>query len=380
MIYIGIEAVSSRRSLAAMADESGNIISAIRSPFGLSLSTTPRITLRDQLRRMMSSLVRPAGLNLSVLNRARVCIGMAGVTFPYDKIVDLPNEFNRLRLFQDFPIICTGDAEIVFASHAGRSIGSAILSTMGAAGYACNKSIHCRSGGWGPVFGDPGSGFSIGQAALMELNYRHDTRSQPSELWRCIENWLQRPVNPTPDQITASILWRRHISNVRHTLKNETDIRSTIFGFAHDIVRSHGFWLWRVVVSSLAIPIIEKAYNGYQPARKIIDKTLNDLVNQHELAINTANQNATDGPIVLYGGVITHNSQLRRELTNRLLNHYRADLTIIYNRSSDVMRPVCGALLFALGHSTTEDLRLPNNRIRQTMLNSIDGWDELDND
>ena len=124
-LFIGIEGVSMRTSVAVLAEADGTILSAARIPDPITLHTTPRDLLRARLNQLLNKVLQNAGHSLRDLKDCTVCIGMSGVTFTHDREVVLPNLFRQFKL--QATLICTGDAEIAFASHTRQSHGSAII-------------------------------------------------------------------------------------------------------------------------------------------------------------------------------------------------------------------------------------------------------------
>jgi len=168
-LFIGVEGVGMSFSVAVSADETGTVLSSVRLEGApISLHTTDRRELRSRLAELLRTVCERAEATLEQQRNATVCLGLTGVTFPYDSLIDLPDEFDKMER----PVrrlICTGDAEIVFASHAKCDHGSAIVCHMGSTAYVVAGKRRVRYGGWGPVLGDEGSGYWMGRAALRAI-------------------------------------------------------------------------------------------------------------------------------------------------------------------------------------------------------------------
>jgi N-acetylglucosamine kinase-like BadF-type ATPase len=361
-IFIGIEGVGLRQAVAVAADVNGNILSSYRmlgEP--LSLHTTDRQLLRIRLCELIREVSARAGRRLDDLVDATVCIGLSGVTFPYDAEVDLPTEFQKLEI-KVARLICTGDAEIVFASHACAKTGSAILCHMGSTAYAIVDNKSARAGGWGPAIDDAGSGFWIGMEALKAIGKEYDSGGIPSQLWHSVDQWLGKPVrSPVPDYTAAAIAWRKQ--RAQYTSRDwNFDPRTAIFNFAHSMSLQKQ-WQWRAILSSLSIPVIKAWEGGDKTAEQIVLRATDHLVRQYKQACLRVQRNSPISPLVLYGGVFTHNQSFRDLLLKKLEHKVSPPSEVLTPHSSGSMRPACGALLFALGNSSTGDLRLPDSEV-----------------
>lgn len=339
----------------------------------------PRRQFRDRLRQLIASVFGRAGLDLQVGTRCHVCLGIAGVSCEYDARVSLPLALDEMRVFDLKKVCCTGDAEIAFFSHSASPTGSAVLSTMGAVSLAVKDMSCVRAGGWGPAFDDPGSGFYLGISALRFVLARFEQCENPSALWKELDRCLQAPHNPTRDVEAGAMLWCRHLAHMSRSSGRRFDSRSTLSSFAHAVIRESGYSLWRAVVSSLAIPVIGLARDGDPDARALLDDAIGALLMQHSWSLNKASMDLNDGPILLYGGVLTHNSFFRERLKSRIASIDSA-ATVLTVESRGVMRPVCGALLLALGHSTSDEYQLPGTAICAQLRDSQSQWSELSND
>ena len=80
-------------------------------------------------------------------------------------------------------------------------------------------------------------------------------------------------------------------------------------------------------------------------------------------ACEVANFDPRDKPLVAYGGVLVHNSKFRNLILEHINRDFNYSFKYIMPGSSGAMRPVFGALLFALGNSKTGDLRIPSEEI-----------------
>jgi len=358
-VFVGIEGVGMRQSFAIAANEQGKILSVVRQPYGISLHTSPRAELISRLAYLIRDLASNMGEPIRYFNGSTICIGLTGVTFPYDAEVELPREFEQLGI-KDSKLICTGDAEIVFASHTQSDNGGAILCHMGSTGYIAFGRKHIRFGGWGPALGDEGSGFWIGRAALRAIGEEYDlVEEPPSKLWNQIQDWLQDPADSVEEWSFASGIWRQILNEIE---VRKLDPRTAIFAFSHEVCRNSA-WQWRVVASGLTIPVMSAWEKGDQKAEQIVKKAAHELWHQFNKARLIAGAPIMHSPIVLYGGVLVHHPPFCELLTELIHSQGDESIKIILPSTEGAMRPVCGALLFALGGSNTRNLCLPKKDV-----------------
>jgi N-acetylglucosamine kinase-like BadF-type ATPase len=385
--FIGIEGIGLRHHVAVLADASGQILNAVRIEPGISLHTTPRDLLRMRLGEALNAVGAPVGVSTPDLGDTVVCIGLSGVTFPYDAHVDLPAELDDYNI-RCKRLVCTGDAEIVFASHTRSCKGSVIICHLGSTAYAVNGALAVRFGGWGPAIGDEGSGFSIGRSALRAIGEEYDFQEPKSALWEEVRAWLDHPADDSrpliDDWKDAALDWEEKVADFTDGSHAPLDLRSAVFAFSHNLARDRGLWAWRSVTSGLAIPVM-KAFRREDPrATDIIKGAVAELQEQFSSAMEVIKQPADFGPAVLYGGMITYNEDFRSMLKERVSAACRKAGSkpprFVTIAEPGAMRPACGALLFALGGSSTGSLQLPDDGVVARVAASSAEWKELVND
>jgi N-acetylglucosamine kinase len=80
-------------------------------------------------------------------------------------------------------LLLTTDADIALAGATDCQPGIVIISGTGSIAYGMNsRGQRARSGGWGPTFGDEGSGYDIARRALRAVVSSYDGRLQPTLL------------------------------------------------------------------------------------------------------------------------------------------------------------------------------------------------------
>jgi N-acetylglucosamine kinase-like BadF-type ATPase len=363
-LFVGIEGVSLRKSVAVLADDTGTIMSSVKAIGALSLHAVHRDTFRTRLVDLLYQLCQRADLSLDDLRHAGICIGLNGVSFPYEISFELPEEVRAAEIIPK-NLICTGDAEIILASHAQSLRGSVIVCHIGAVALVASKSRTVRLGGWGPALGDEGSGYWIGRRAIRAIGTEYENGEPPSELWKHVDRWLVDPLDGDriPDWKAASFLWRKCRASYKEA---DADPRTALLSFARGLYLQQE-WQWRAIASSLVIPVMQAWDAGDTMAKNIVTTAALDLVRIYKRAINQC-QPIADGPLVLSGGVLTHNARFRTLLTERLATERLLPSQVLTASTKGTMRPACGALLLALGGSNTGALRLPKEQIIRRLV------------
>lgn len=131
---------------------------------------------------------------------AAMCFGLAGVGRTEDV-----RRFQRWAVenFRGIPVKVVNDAEIILA--AVSSDGPAIALICGTGSIVYGRTVTgelIRAGGWGYLFGDEGSGFAIGAAALRAVMQAYDGRGPATLLTELI---LQRRKLSEPSELVRSI-------------------------------------------------------------------------------------------------------------------------------------------------------------------------------
>jgi N-acetylglucosamine kinase-like BadF-type ATPase len=378
--------------MSAVADSTGTILQTkVLEHTPLFLHTTPVSKLHQGLFRLLSEL----GLNASDLEKSYVCIGMSGVTFDYHRNVILPSILNNKfgKMIDLNKLAVTGDAEIVFNAATPATSGTGIICHSGSTAFAvgCIDGVvnPVRIGGWGPVFGDDGSGYRLGEAVLREISREADRGAVPSKLWQRTEEWLNS--NPLGALIDHASDWKMIQDQIQKSSFIIKDKRTLLYQMAHasqqqgpdsDYKSMNGLEAWRQIASSLVIPLIRAAEDEDALALELLETAARDLTLQHGLAFEAANERLflkCPSPVILSGGVISNNPLFTRLLKEKLRQRYhKVELDFIDSWKSP-LKPVCGALLFALGKSTTDCLKVPTMTVRQTLHQSASKFQGLMN-
>jgi len=195
-----------------------------------------------------------------------LCLGLAGAGRQAD--------IERFQLWakEKFPGIAVkvvNDAEILLT--AGLPTGPALALVCGTGSIVYGRTVRgelIRAGGWGYLFGDEGSGYAIGVAALRAVMQAYDGRA-PATL------------------LTELILERRGVNSPPELVRN-------IYGAESP----------RLEVASLADLVEEAVGRGDTVAIAILEEAARDLA--RIVAVVYPKLGTSAAPLVITGGTILH--------------------------------------------------------------------------
>lgn len=239
-----------------------------------------------------------AAANLAVLFRAlladggaevlRVVVGSGGV--------DTPEDADRLRalispLAPNAAIDVVHDTRLILAAGGART-GTAVIAGTGSVAWGvAPDGREARSGGWGYLLGDEGSGYWIAREAVRRTLHRHD-------------------VGLVPDALDTAVLMR-----------NGVDTPTELIGLFHSAeASSRTYW---AAQSSL---VFDAARAGSEDAARIVDRAAADLT---QLILDVAAVIGRPGPVVLGGGLAMHQPALQERLGSRLQAEGITDVVVL---------------------------------------------------
>ena len=174
MIHVlGIDA-GGTKTVCLLADEQGNIVAEARRG-GANLQAAGELEVEKVLHEVMEE-----ALGTRTIVPAVICLGIAGVDRPDDSAV--MSAIMR-RIGYKARVLVVNDALVALEAGAPGQPGVVVISGTGSISYGRNaKGEAARSGGWGYVLGDEGSGYWIGRAALRAVLRQADRRGPPTAL------------------------------------------------------------------------------------------------------------------------------------------------------------------------------------------------------
>ncbi len=178
---IGIDG-GGTKSVINIADLNGKIISrGLGGPTNIKSASLDEV--HTVLKELMENAVSKSGLLID--DCASVCIGTAGVH-------ELKGESDVAALIKSIGIkgnvIVTNDAEIVLAAESKDVEGVVLIAGTGSIAYGIDRyRKRYRSGGWGHILGDEGSGYYIGLEGIKAALKCYDGREPYTELLPMLE-------------------------------------------------------------------------------------------------------------------------------------------------------------------------------------------------
>jgi N-acetylglucosamine kinase-like BadF-type ATPase len=201
MSYVlGIDA-GGTKTVCLLADDQGNVVAEARRG-GANLQAAGELEVEKVLHQVMEEAIGDRSIAPSA-----ICLGIAGVDRPDDYAV--VGAIMR-RIGYKARVIIVNDALVALEAGASGQPGVVVISGTGSISYGRNaRGEAARSGGWGYVLGDEGSGYWMGRAALRavlrqadrrgpvtmlsELLLTHFDVDAPSELIHKVYNTVHRP-------------------------------------------------------------------------------------------------------------------------------------------------------------------------------------------
>lgn len=237
---------------------------------------------------------------------AAVCLCVAGY-YPPDHEAQV-RAFTE-RAWPGLPVLVETD---VVAAWAGAHAGEPGIVAIAGTGSICYGRLadgtSARAGGWGPLFGDEGSGYAIGVAALRTMAQCVDRGSDDTELLRRLpQRWPELGQEPRE--------WLRGI--YRH-------------GWGRD------------QVAALATEVIAQAELGDSVSRYLVTMAAVDLASRIRIVEQRLGESGL--PLALQGGIATATALYPEALTESL-----RDLGSTLHPRPPRMSPLEGAVLLAAG-------------------------------
>ncbi len=268
----------------------------------------------EKAARIIASLVRKciSSVGCSSRNIHGITIGLAGAGRPDDrrKIAAALRQLASTTTVPRKRIRIESDARIALEGAFDGGAGIVVIAGTGsiAVGKDAKGNIH-RSGGWGRILGDEGSGYCIGRDGLNAICRSCDGRSAPTLLSGLAEE--------------------------RFGLKTAADIVTAVYQNSFDI-------------ASLAPIVFEAAESGDAAATEIVERAARELTEQVRplLVSLRAGQTAAHDEVIklsFLGGLIENETPLRRTLRQQILASFSA-VDVVPPFSS----PAAGAVLMAL--------------------------------
>jgi N-acetylglucosamine kinase-like BadF-type ATPase len=170
---LGIDA-GGTKTVCLLADDQGQIVAEARRS-GANLQAVGELEVEKVLHEVMDQAIGDRAVV-----PAAICLGIAGV--------DRPDDYATVRgimkrIGYKARVVVVNDALIALEAGVPGHPGIVVISGTGSIAYGRNaRGEAARSGGWGYVLGDEGSGYWIGRAALRAVLREADKRGPATAL------------------------------------------------------------------------------------------------------------------------------------------------------------------------------------------------------
>jgi N-acetylglucosamine kinase len=170
---LGIDA-GGTKTVCLLADDHGRILSEARRG-GANLQAVGELQVEKVLHEVMDEAIGDRQVV-----PAAICLGIAGVDRPDDSAMV---RAIMKRIGYKARVLVVNDALVALEAGAPGQPGVVVISGTGSISYGRNAAGQAaRSGGWGYVLGDEGSGYWIGRAALRAVLRESDHRGPKTAL------------------------------------------------------------------------------------------------------------------------------------------------------------------------------------------------------
>jgi N-acetylglucosamine kinase len=170
---LGIDA-GGTKTVCLLADEHGHVIAEGRAG-GANLQAVGELQVEKILHEVMEEAMGDRDIV-----PAAICLGIAGVDRADDSAIV---QAIMKRIGYKARVLVVNDALVALEAGAPDQPGVVVISGTGSISYGRNAAGEsARSGGWGYVLGDEGSGYWIGRAALRAVLRESDHRGPQTAL------------------------------------------------------------------------------------------------------------------------------------------------------------------------------------------------------
>jgi len=166
------------KTLLKVLDIEGNL--CFRESFGpLNYNSQPEELLLKNFENIVKSMEKAGG---SIEAYEHICIATAGIQNPQARVF-LEEAAKKCHLGSNITII--GDHEAAFEGALKGKSGTVLISGTGSVCYGRNdQGEWFRAGGWGHLFDDQGSGYSIGRELLSAAVAEYDGRLEGYRIYK----------------------------------------------------------------------------------------------------------------------------------------------------------------------------------------------------
>lgn len=216
MFVLGIDA-GGTKTVCLLADAEGRVRASARGP-GANLQSQGELEVEKVLHEVMESVL--AGEHTPP---AAICLGIAGVDRPHDNAI-IGGIMRRIG--HKAPVLVVNDALVALVAGAGDD-GPAIVLIAGT-GSICygrdGEGRAARSGGWGYILGDEGSGWWIGREALAAVMRGGDGRGPATLLEsRVLQHFGAARISDLVHEVYYRDIGRRAVAGLSGVVQSAAD-------------------------------------------------------------------------------------------------------------------------------------------------------------
>ncbi|WP_211750317.1 ROK family protein [Paenibacillus sp. Marseille-Q4541] len=303
-VFIGVDGGGSKTEVIAMLEDQ-SIVARSRSGSTNPYATTPQ-NAANELEKVLDEVFQTIDKKQYLCEG--ICLGMSGVYHDYEKKVIQDQVVSYQQKQQmSFRISIQTEGEISLMAATGKSTGVLVIAGTGSIVYGFPpNSAAVRTGGWGHLLGDEGSGYQIGLHTLQGVMKSHD---------RVLPNTM----------LTSLLCEAWNLSHI-------TELRTVIYGLPFD----------KKQIASVAKLCIEAAELGDELAQNIIQSQAVALANTTIALLQSHPYLQED--IVLAGSIFLHSPLFRTCFTQNVQTTFPRIQAIV---SSENRTPAYGAALLA---------------------------------
>lgn len=286
MYIIGIDG-GGTKTKGYISDNKGNILASATGMSSNYLSAGKTKT-KESLNNVITTLCKKSNTTIDEIEI--ISLGLAGAGRAKDREM-IKNIIKEIGI--NGHIIINDDAYISLIGAHGKSKGIITISGTGSISLGLNSSGEkYRTGGWGHILGDEGSGYYFAREGLMAIVKSYDGRGRHTKIQDKILNYLKLP----------------SIDELIQYVYNNRDSKDKL--------------------SCLSKLVIEAAEENDEIAVQIIKKGIYELIE-----MTTVLTNKLDEPldVALAGGTF-ENSKYMREMFIRELSKTNSELRVIDNK------------------------------------------------
>jgi N-acetylglucosamine kinase len=275
-ILIGIDG-GGTKTICVVQDESGQIIGRAESGPANYLKVGV-FAAKKALRTAIKRAVDRAGVSREKV--AALCAGIAGVYRDRDREI-MSRVFREILPVQH--LVLESDAYITLVGATNGKPGVIVIAGTGSIAFGVNSSgLTTRSGGWGYLLGDEGSGYDMARKGLIASLRDHDGRGEK-------------------------------------TVLREILVRELYLGSIEEVIPLiYGGELGQRNLASLYPLVLEAAEAGDGVANRIIQESGDELAKAAAAVIEELNEPNTVLPVALWGGAFQNSSRLRQSFEEAL--------------------------------------------------------------